>query len=434
MGIECPNEVSRIWRATHRSFPCLLGVGLALLPATPAATQNQGLVVRDGTLGSAAKGVVPPGPDDLGTASYLIRADLGEQRGGNLFHSFSKFSIGQGERATFTADGARDPGAIDNVISRVTGPDPSQIDGTLHSTIPGADVWLLNPSGVVFGEGAKLDVPASFHASTGDYLGFGQGDLVRFSADPSRPSVLSTAPPEAFGFLGEHAPAPISVTGATLETERAGDTIELVGGDVTPSGGTLRAEDGRVDLAAVASAGEVVPAPADAPEPLEMRGFEALGKVRLEARNGVGSLVDVSGQAPGSVFIRGGQLVVQGGDVAGEATSRVRAENSSTVPAETDQPGPGRISVHASESVLVDNGLLSVNTSGAGNAGTIEIAGYGEGQPGPDVTFQNGPGAGFSEPPHIAAVGASAETTSTGAAGEIQIDAGELEVIHGAAV
>src|SRR5499426_4874433 len=179
----------------------LLAAALAASPvsAQTPPSQNQGLVVRDGTLGSAAKGVVPPGPDDLGTASYLIRADLGEQRGGNLFHSFSKFSIGQGERATFTADGARDPGAIDNVISRVTGPDPSQIDGTLHSTIPGADVWLLNPSGVVFGEGAKLDVPASFHASTGDYLGFGQGDLVRFYADPSRPSVLSTARPEAFG-------------------------------------------------------------------------------------------------------------------------------------------------------------------------------------------------------------------------------------------
>src|SRR5262247_4885729 len=197
----------------------ILGAALA---ATPATAQNQGLVVRDGTLGSAPKGVVQPGPDDLGTASYLIRADLGEQRGGNLFHSFSKFSIGSGERATFTADGAPEPGAIDNVISRVTGPDPSQIDGTLHSTIPGADVWLLNPSGVVFGEGARLDVPGSFHASTGDYLGFGEGDLVRFYADPSRPSVLSTARPEAFGFLGEHAPAPISVMGATLGTTRAG--------------------------------------------------------------------------------------------------------------------------------------------------------------------------------------------------------------------
>jgi hypothetical protein len=68
------------------------------------------------TARSAARRAVPPGPDDLGQADYLIRADLGKQRGGNLFHSFSKFSIGSGERATFTDQGAPNPGAIDNVI------------------------------------------------------------------------------------------------------------------------------------------------------------------------------------------------------------------------------------------------------------------------------------------------------------------------------
>ena len=126
---------------------------VAALAACPAAAQNQGLVVRDGTVGSAPKGIVPPGPDDLGQADYLIRADLGEQRGRNLFHSFLRFSIGSGERATFTGEGAPDPGAIENVISRVTGGDPSEIDGTLRSTIPGADLWLLNPKGAIFGEG-----------------------------------------------------------------------------------------------------------------------------------------------------------------------------------------------------------------------------------------------------------------------------------------
>src|SRR5262245_37132307 len=82
--------------------PALL-LTLAGLATAPAASgQNQGLVVRDGTLGSEPGGIVAPGPDDLGQADYLIRADLGEQRGGNLFHSFLRFSIGSGERATFT--------------------------------------------------------------------------------------------------------------------------------------------------------------------------------------------------------------------------------------------------------------------------------------------------------------------------------------------
>jgi len=136
---------------------------LLLTFGAPVAAQNQGLLVRDGTLGSGPL-EVGPGVDSLGqAASYLITPQMGEQRGGNLFHSFERFGIGRGETATFTG-----PDGIDNVISRVTGGERSEIDGTLHSTIPGADVWLLNPSGVVFGEGAQLDVPASFHASTGD--------------------------------------------------------------------------------------------------------------------------------------------------------------------------------------------------------------------------------------------------------------------------
>jgi len=95
------------WLARLVSVPL---TGLAGLLATSAPAQNQGLVVRDGTLGSLPGGIVEPGPDDLGQANYLIRADLGEQRGGNLFHSFSRFSIGSGERVGSFA--VRGPGGI----------------------------------------------------------------------------------------------------------------------------------------------------------------------------------------------------------------------------------------------------------------------------------------------------------------------------------
>src|SRR5499426_2952529 len=192
----------------------ILGAALA---ATPASAASQGLVVRDGTLGSAPEGIVAPGPDDLGQADYLIRADLGEQRNGNLFHSFKFFSIGTGERATFTNEGAPNPGAIENVISRVTGGRASQIDGTLHSTIPGAGVWLMNPSGVVFGAGAKVDVPGSFHAGTGDYVALADG--ARFTANPAQQGVLTTAPPAAFGFLPGHPAAGIAVNGSALSVD-----------------------------------------------------------------------------------------------------------------------------------------------------------------------------------------------------------------------
>ena len=298
-------------------------------------------MVRDGSLGS--------GPLEVGPgqgATYLITPEMGEQHGGNLFHSFERFGIGKGETATFTG-----PDSVDNVISRVTGGVRSQIDGTLSSTIPGADVWLLNPSGVVFGEEAQLDVRGSFHAGTGDSVAFADGE--HFSADRARPSVLSTAPPAAFGFLpgspGES--ATLAVRRAALEVD-PGERLELAGGDVRLTQASLSTAGGHVDLAA---------------------------QDEVTVRS---SRVDVGGAMPGSVSIRGGRIVVERG-------SQVLAENGSTLPAGSEAPGPGSISIAASESVLVDASLLSVDTSSAGNAGTIHLKGPGRhlperaGLPGP---------------------------------------------------
>src|SRR3954451_6690089 len=99
-----------------------------------------------------------------------IGADLGTRRGDNLFHSFEKFGIAPGQTATFTG-----PGAIRNVISRVTGGEISNIDGTLRSTVGQADLYFLNPAGVMFGPNATLDVPGSFHVSTAHELRFADG-------------------------------------------------------------------------------------------------------------------------------------------------------------------------------------------------------------------------------------------------------------------
>src|SRR5262245_7197317 len=244
------------------------------LAAASAAAQNQGLVVRDGTLGEGplevGSGIDPTGA----AASYLITPELGAQRGSNLFHSFALFGIGHGETATFTG-----PNSVDNVVSRVTGGELSEIHGTLRSTIPGADLWLLNPNGVVFGQGAELDVPGSFHASTGDYLGF-EGGLERFHADrdPSRPSVLSTARPDAFGFLGENGGASISMPGNESLSVRSGGALAVTGNDVSLSHVALTTPHGHVSL-------------------------EAHDEVAL-----TDSRVDVSGKTPGSVSIRGGRL------------------------------------------------------------------------------------------------------------------------------
>jgi filamentous hemagglutinin family protein len=97
-------------------------------------------ITLDGSLGG------PSGP--LSGPDYVIRADMGQQVDTNLFHSFGEFNIFNGQSATFTGEGAT--GAINNVLSRVTGGAASTIDGLLRSTIPGANLFLINPAGLLF--------------------------------------------------------------------------------------------------------------------------------------------------------------------------------------------------------------------------------------------------------------------------------------------
>src|SRR5690554_3398380 len=125
-----------ITRVARGIVPCL-----ATLPAV-ALSQ----IVRDGTIGPGAS-LQPVGP------SYVISQEMGARAGDNLFHSFELFSLAQGEKATFTGDFG-----IDNVIARVTGSLSSFIDGTLGSSILGANLWLLNPRGVMFGPHARIDL------------------------------------------------------------------------------------------------------------------------------------------------------------------------------------------------------------------------------------------------------------------------------------
>ena len=153
-------------------------------------------IIIDGTLGPSR---ALPGPD------YLISADLGRQIGGNLFHSFQDFNLNSAESATFSG-----PNSISTILSRVIDGNSSTIDGNIRSTIPNADMYFLNPYGIVFGENAKLDVQGSFHASTADYLHLKDGG--RFDAKEPNNSLLTVAPVEAFGFLNSTV-APISVEG-----------------------------------------------------------------------------------------------------------------------------------------------------------------------------------------------------------------------------
>ncbi len=222
----------------------------------PLLTGSHAQITLDGSVG-------PHGA--LTGPNYTIGAEVGKQVGGNLFHSFGEFNVNTGESATFTG-----PGTVDNIIGRVTGGNPSLIDGTLRSEIPDANLYLVNPSGVLFGPNASLDVDGSFHASTADYLRLGENG--RFDATTPNDSLLTSAPPEAFGFLRPN-PAPILAVGTpeSLLTVPAGETLSIIGGDIQMVGTNIRTAGGQITVVSVASPGEVVQNAPEQPGGIDVR-------------------------------------------------------------------------------------------------------------------------------------------------------------------
>ena len=133
-------------------------------------------ITPDGTLG--IEGSIVNNGTINGLPVELIEG--GASRGAALFHSFFEFNVGEGNRVYFG-----NPVGIENIFSRVTGNTPSDILGTLGVN-GGANLFLLNPNGIIFGSNAQLDIRGSFVASTADELVFDNGFV--FSA--SNPEVV----------------------------------------------------------------------------------------------------------------------------------------------------------------------------------------------------------------------------------------------------
>ncbi len=295
-------------------------------------------IVTDGTVGQALS---------LAGPNYAIPASLGTQAGSNLFHSFSTFSIATGESASFSG-----PNGISNIIARVTGGALSTIDGLLQSTIPQANLYLINPSGIVFGPNASLDIGGSFYASTANYVRLAGGG--RFDATNPANDILITAPVSAFGFLG--AAAPISISGAL--TVPQGASIGLVAGNIDMTGASLLANGGQIAVAAIASGGEVL----DTASGFDSSGISRLGIVSLSgSRLDVGEAANAN-SGSGSIYIRGGQISLSAG---------------SSVLSNTVNGTGGSISLTATGEVQADNSLIQAQTAGSGNAGLISIAAAG---------------------------------------------------------
>ncbi|MEK8015342.1 MAG: filamentous hemagglutinin N-terminal domain-containing protein, partial [Candidatus Parabeggiatoa sp.] len=334
-------------------------------------------ITTDGTLGSRAH---LPGPD------YQIRADLGQQHGGNLFHSFQDFNLSSPESATFSG-----PNNVSNVISRVTGGNPSNIDGLIRSTIPNADMYFLNPNGIMFGPNAQLDVQGSFHASTADYLGLGENG--RFDARNPSDSILTVAPVEAFGFL-DNIVAPISKEGRGEIIEAdwdanpvglnvlKGKTLSLIGGSIEIKKGTffktnnailpirlpmLSAPEGQINLIGVASSGEVVPTEAGF---FDVSSFSQLADIKISDN----ALIKLNSEGSGNLFIRSGQFSISDSQIDAEVldyqeggTIDIQANKIALTNTDINGNGSAHLYLKASDSIIIrrnDNVMVGLYLKG----------------------------------------------------------------------
>ncbi len=362
-----------------------------------AAAQALPPIEHDGSLG--ASGAVLPDA----ASNYQIEESAGRRSDRNLFHSFSRFSVPFGSSATFSGDPM-----IERVFARVTGDSSSQIDGTLRNSIDGADLYLMNPRGVVFNGTANLDLHGSFYVSSANALRFEDENV--FSATPSlEPEVLSSAAPSAWGFTSDTSFGFIrfnqvrNVTGRNFGVPR-GETLEAVGGTVSVSGfspsltnPTLRAPGGTIALASRSSVGEV---PVDVAA-LAARGALAgdLGTVSIGnvSSNAVLDVSDASGLAPsrGRIVIRGGALTVdrsvlraESARNAADATPDIDLETTRSILLRSSNPlgstsvqvaaragsQGGGLRLSSAEVTLSGRSTASSSASGSARAGTLEVS------------------------------------------------------------
>ncbi len=284
--------------------------------------------------------------------------DGGAIRGINLFHSFSSFNIGAGQSVYF-----QNPNGIRNIISRVTGGSPSNIEGTLGVSGGTANLFLLNPNGILFGGNARLDVGGSFVATTATAIQFGTQGVFSSSA-PTSPRLL-TVNPSAFWFnqavhgaIINRSTIPLNAGGQGLQVPD-GKSLLLLGGDVTLDGGGINAAGGRVELGAVAGMGTVALSLND--NDLHLSFPATLDRADIVLTNG--ATVNTSGEGGGSIQIWGRRVSINGG---------------AQVVAFTQGAKPGdSLTVNASESLeligLVPFGNLSTLSFGDGKAGDIMI-------------------------------------------------------------
>ncbi|AUT00552.1 filamentous hemagglutinin [Nostoc sp. CENA543] len=381
-----------------------------------------------------------------GNQNYIVTD--GTSVGNNLFHSFSEFSVPNDGSVTFSHSSH-----IQNIFSRITGNSVSYIDGAINAH---ANLFLLNPSGIIFGKNASLNINGSFVATTANSIKFADG--VEFSAvnPTSQPLLTMTVP---IGLQMGNYPAPIQVqgTGHLLNTNssfsplianpslsklqiQSGKTLALVGGNLTLAGATLSAGTGQIELGSLGGSGLVSLVPTTQGYRLEYEQGQIFADIQLAQK----SLLDVSGFNAGAVQLQGrnieftdGSLIFSqnyGSLAAGEINLRASAAIAmigttsdgkirSWIRAEALAKGASaNIDIITPRLTLQNGSGINAVTYGTANSGNIQIQAA-------DIEL-----SGFSPFNTSGVTSIATSTYGKGSAGDISIDGNSLLVSSGSAL
>ncbi|MDZ8262593.1 filamentous hemagglutinin N-terminal domain-containing protein [Nostoc sp. ChiQUE01b] len=383
------NQAHHPQKASIKSLLCLCLISTAFSQASPAQAQ----ITPDNTLGAEASRL---------NQNLIINGILGDKidggaiRGSNLFHSFSEFNIENGQRVYFA-----NPTGIENILTRVTGRNASNIFGTL-GVDGAANLFLINPNGILFGQNARLDVQGSFVGTTANGVQFGNQGI--FSAtNPQAPPLLTVNPSALFfNQINQGAviqnnsiaragtdPAGFNASGLRVPD---GKSLLLVGGNVSMDGGDLNAYGGRVELGGLAAPGNVnllfnrdnlslkfplnvtrasVSLTNEARVSVEAAGG---GDIAINARN-----INILGGSQLSAGIAKGlgQPEATAGDITLNATGDIKVADSESrirnLVREDSKGNGGNITIDSGSFSLGDGALLNASTYGQGNAGNVTV-------------------------------------------------------------
>jgi filamentous hemagglutinin family protein len=317
--------------------------------------------IADNTLGSENSIVVP-------INTQVDRIEGGAIRGTNLFHSFSQFSIDEGREAYFAS-----PSQVQNILGRVTGENISKIWGKL-GVLGNANLFLINPNGIIFGKNASLDVRGSFVASTARQIEF--ADTFEFETNPLQTKpLLTVSVPIGLQFGGKEGSIQNQsvatdsngvIVGLQVQPER---TLALVGGLIALEGGSVQAANGRIVLAA--AKGQGIVGLSVSGNNLSLNVPSNIEKADISLTN---AKLDVSDRGQGSIEMTAQNINILGESrILGGINRDLAAISSSSGDITLNATGlvsinyPSQITNIVSENAIGNTGDININ------AGTIKL-------------------------------------------------------------